>query len=165
MSIIKNEKNPATDLAEVNRTQAEHRATWMALIYDEMVKAGVPNAEEIVRKAISRCGNFHGTNFHKSCKDPEDCRDLRDVFFTPLCQQTFNMTDVSADRDNLKATFQFCPLVEAWRKLGYDDERIDLLCDMAMDGDRGIANAMGLTLDLKDTIAKGGDGCILHFHK
>ena len=36
---------------------------------------------------------------------------------------------------------------------------------MAMDGDRGIAEANGLKLTLTDTIAKGCETCRLHFHK
>ena len=34
-----------------------------------------------------------------------------------------------------------------------------------MDGDRGIAEAMGLTLELTDTLAKGCATCKLCFHK
>ena len=55
--------------------------------------------------------------------------------------------------------------MNAWKKLGLDDEKIALFCDIAMDGDRGIAESMGITLDLGDTIAKGCASCKLHFHK
>ena len=50
--MIKNEANKVEPIVDVNRAQIEHRATWMGLIYDEMVKAGVPDAEAIVRRAI-----------------------------------------------------------------------------------------------------------------
>jgi hypothetical protein len=40
-----------------------------------------------------------------------------------------------------------------------------LLCDIAMDGDRGIAEVMGLKLELGETIAQGCPACKLHFHK
>jgi hypothetical protein len=36
---------------------------------------------------------------------------------------------------------------------------------MAMEGDRGIAEAMGLKLDLNETIAQGCQSCKLRFHK
>ena len=61
--------------------------------------------------------------------------------------------------------FHYCALLSAWKKLGFDDETCAKLCDIAMDGDRGIAVAMGLTLDLTDTIAKGCATCKLCFHK
>ena len=69
------------------------------------------------------------------------------------------------DSSNVSVDFHYCALVSAWKKLGFDDATCDKLCDMAMDGDRGIAEAMGLKLDLTDTIAKGCSSCKLHFHK
>ena len=54
------------------------------------------------------------------------------------------MDNIEADHDNLKVEFNYCALVNAWKKLGFDDEKIALLCDIAMEGDRGIAEVMGL---------------------
>ena len=164
MSKIQNKPNRTDELAEVNRAQIEHRATWMGLIYDEMKKAGL-DAEGIIRRAIKRTGRMHGENFKKRCADPKNCEDFRGVFLSDLGIKSFNMHNISADRDNVKTNFQYCALVSAWQKLGFDDATCDLLCDMAMDGDRGIAEAMGLKLDLSDTIAKGCAECKLHFHK
>jgi sulfur relay (sulfurtransferase) complex TusBCD TusD component (DsrE family) len=75
------------------------------------------------------------------------------------------MDGISADKDNVKTSFHYCALVSAWQKLGFDDETCALLCDMAMDGDRGIAEAMSYKLNLTDTIARGCPDCKLHFHK
>jgi hypothetical protein len=75
------------------------------------------------------------------------------------------MDPISGDKDNLKVDFHYCPLVNAWQKLGFNDETCGLLCDMAMEGDRGIAEVMGLTLDLQETIAQGCSNCKLHFYK
>ena len=164
MSKIKNTANPAKELGEINRGQIEHRATWMGLIYDEMVKAGI-DAEPIIRRAIKRCGRIHGEDLRKKCRDPQDCSDFRRVFLSDLVIDTFDMRPISADKDNLKVDFHYCALVNAWQKLGFDDETCGLLCDMAMDGDRGIAEFMGLNLELKETIAQGCSDCKLHFHK
>jgi hypothetical protein len=43
--------------------------------------------------------------------------------------------------------------------LGCSDEEIDKLCDWAMEGDRGIAQAFDCELELKKTIAKGDGVC------
>ncbi len=165
MSKIVNIANEVEEKVAINRAQIEHRATWMGLIFDEMRKAGVSNAEEIVRKAIKRTGNFHGLSFKAQCDDPENCKDFREVFLGDVGVKTFNMDNIEADTDNVKVKFHYCALVEAWQKQGFDDETIELLCDMAMDGDRGIAESMGLVLDLSDTIAKGCETCNLHFKK
>jgi hypothetical protein len=164
MSNIKNTANPAGDLAEVNRAQIEHRATWMGLIYDEMKKAGL-DAEGIIRRAIKRCGIIHGERFKNNCADPKNCEDFRKAFLGDLGVKSFNMHNISADKDNVNTSFRYCALITAWQKLGFDDKTVELLCDMAMDGDRGIAEAMGLKLNIIETIAQGCAECKLHFHK
>jgi hypothetical protein len=164
MSNITNTATGTDETGKVNRAQIEHRATWMGLIYDEMVKAGV-DAEPIIRRAIKRCGRIHGENIKKNCKDPKDCASFKDAFLNDLVIKTFTMEPIKADKDNLHVDFHYCALVTAWQKLGFDDKTCELLCDMAMDGDRGIAEVMGLSLALNDTIAKGCPDCKLHFHK
>lgn len=165
--MITNNPNPVADIVEVNRAQIEHRATWMGLIYDEMVKAGI-DAEPILRRAIKRCGRMHGENFKAQCADPRSCVDFKNAFLgdeSKVGPQSFNMKNIQADHDNVTVNFNYCALVSAWKKLGFDDETCALLCDVAMDGDRGIAETMGLELGLENTIAKGCATCDLHFHK
>lgn len=165
MSKIVNNPDRVSPEAEVNRAQIEHRATWMGLIYDELRKAGVSNAEEIIRKAIMRCGGIHGGGFRERCKDPSDPRQFEKAFLNDVGKASFHMDNIQADKDKLHISFNYCALCSAWQKLGFDDETCEKLCDMAMDGDRGIAKAMGLQLDLGDTIAKGCPTCELVFHR
>ncbi len=148
----------------INRNAIEHRATWMGLIYDEAEKAGA-DAEGICRKAVRRCGLMHGANYRAACANPEDVRDFKGAFLNELGQKTFEMDITGCDAENLRIDFHYCALLNAWKKLGFDDERCARLCDIAMDGDRGIAEAMGLKLELTDTLAKGCATCKLHFHK
>ncbi|NLF26955.1 MAG: L-2-amino-thiazoline-4-carboxylic acid hydrolase, partial [Clostridiales bacterium] len=54
-------------------------------------------------------------------------------------------------------------LVSAWQKLGLDDETCALLCDIAMEGDRGAAEGLGLDFELSGTIAEGCGACHLCF--
>jgi predicted hydrocarbon binding protein len=164
MSNIRNEVGAVDELAEVNRAQIEHRATWMALIYDEMVKAGI-DAEPIIRRAIKRCGHIHGEIFRKRCANTKNCEDFKKVFVSDLGIKTFDMNNVSSDENSLSVEFHYCALVSAWQKLGLDDKTCELLCDMAMDGDRGIAEVMGFAFELGNTIAKGCGECQLCFKK
>jgi len=164
MSKINNVAGPVDEVGKVNRAQIEHRATWMGLIYDEMKKAGI-DAEPIIRRAIFRTGKMHGEDIKKRCADPKNAGDFRKAFLSDLVVKSFDMRPISADRDSLNVDFHYCALVSAWQKLGFDDKTIDLLCDMAMDGDRGIAEVMDLKLDLSDTIAKGCAECKLRFKK
>lgn len=149
---------------KINRAAIEHRATWMGLTYEEGLKAGA-DAEAIARTAIRRTGNNTGCNIKKNMADPEDIKEFSEQFLSDLTKTSFQMDVVQKDKDNLKIEFHYCPLVEAWQKLGFDDETCAKLCDIAMDGDRGIAESMGYKLELTDTIAAGCDVCKLHFHK
>jgi hypothetical protein len=164
MSKIENTANQADAETGINRAQIEHRAAWMGLIYDEMKKAGL-DAEGIIRRAIRRCGTAHGNSFREKCAEGGNCEEFRKVFPSDLGVKTFNMHPIKADKENLHLDFHYCALVSSWQKLGFDDETCDLLCDMAMEGDRGIAEAMGLKLELTETIAQGCKACKLHFHK
>jgi len=164
VSNIKNVAKKAEEKIEINRAQIEHRATWMGLIYDEAEKAGL-DAETLTRKAIKRCGLIHGEGFKEACKNPENGEDFKDAFLGEVGVKTFEMDNIKASYDEVSVDFHYCALVNAWQKLGFSDERCAKLCDIAMDGDRGIAEAMGMTLELTDTIAKGCDSCKLRFHK
>jgi len=158
------------ELAEVNRAQIEHRATWMGLIYDEMVKAGI-DAEAIIRRAIKRCGRIHGERIKERCADPKSLEDFQRAFLTDLGKKTFDANiannDNASDKtgDSFSIDFHYCALVNAWKKLGFDSKTCELLCDMAMDGDRNIAEVMGLQFDLGRTIAQGCPDCKLRFAK
>lgn len=164
MSNIKNNENKVEEKIEINRAQIEHRAFWLGLIYDEMIKAKI-DAEPIIRKAIKRCGKIHGEIFKRLCANPKDCNDFRNAFLGDVGVNTFNMDSIKSDEGNVTVDFHYCALVNAWKKLGFNDKTCEKLCDIAMDGDRGIAEAMGLEFTLTDTIAKGNDVCKLHFHK
>ena len=164
MSNNTNKQTSTEELAEVNRAQIEHRATWMALIYDEMVKAGI-DAEPIIMRAIKRCGRIHGENIRERCADVNNLESFKGAFLTGLVRQTFDVNPVSGDKDSLSISFNYCALVNAWKKLGLDDKTCALLCDMAMEGDRSIAEVMGYQFELGQTIAQGCPDCKLRFSK
>ncbi|MDR0525990.1 MAG: L-2-amino-thiazoline-4-carboxylic acid hydrolase [Spirochaetaceae bacterium] len=164
MPEIHNPAQTAGTLGEINRAQIEHRAVWMGLIYDELVKTGI-DAESVLRRAIKHCGRIHGEQLKKACGNSQDCREFRTVFLSDLVVDTFAMHPINADKDSLSVDFHYCALVSAWQKLGFDSKTCALLCDIAMEGDRGIAEVMGLTLDLQETIAQGCEKCKLRFHK
>lgn len=163
MSKIVNKETLHAELVDNNRKALEHRATWMGLIYDEAKKAGA-DAEAICRAAVKRCGLFHGEGYKEQCNGSLDCRVFKQIFLPEIAIKTFEMETTQTEKD-VTVTFHYCPLVSAWQKLGFDDETCELLCDIAMDGDRGIAEANGLKFELGDTIAKGCPTCKLHLSR
>lgn len=164
MTNIKNEPKLNVGIINLSRAHIEHRAVWMGLIFNETEKVGV-DAEDITRKAISRCGSIHGDGYKASCKVPGDFQEFKATFLNGIAIKTFEMDNIQVNSDELSVEFHYCPLVNAWKKLGFSDEKCAKLCDITMDGDRAIAEVMALKLDLSDTIAKGNNTCKLRFYK
>ncbi|GMQ65342.1 L-2-amino-thiazoline-4-carboxylic acid hydrolase [Vallitalea maricola] len=151
------------ELVNEVRAAIEHRATWMGLICEEAKKNGY-DWEAIGRAAISKCGHFHGVKFNEKRED-DSVGAFEKAFLTDLGQKLFEMEITQSTDEQLDVTFHYCALVNAWQKQGIDQETIITLCDMAMDGDRGIAAENGLDFELRETIAKGDGICKLCFKK
>ncbi len=164
MSKIKNNATINEEKININRNAIEHRATWTGLTYVEGVKAGLP-IEGVIREAVSKTGAFHGAGYLAQTENPEDVSSFAKAFLPELGLKTFEMDVVKNDGDNLEIEFHYCPLLAAWQKQGFDDETCAKLCDIAMDGDRNIAKAMGYDFHLGKTIANGDDVCEVCFRK
>ena len=137
---IKNEPKIKNPLIVAIREQLEHRALWMYLLCDEAKKKGLA-PEEYAPAAIRRCGLYQGSNLRAKAGGGESLKGLKKTLFTKPAQWVFEM-------DVKRCT---------------DDEEIQLLCDHARCGDRGIAESFGCELDLPATIARGDDVCKIRF--
>ena len=142
------------------RGAIEHRATWFYYLIDEAQKRGLDY--DFARDAILRCGSFHGLNKYTQT---DDLTKFEPEFATENVKNIFEM-DVTTTPDEMNITFHYCPLVTAWQKLTDDEEKIATLCDIAMDGDRGIAEAFpAFEFELGNTIAKGDKTCEVCFRR
>lgn len=159
--MIKNQPtktNPRTDL---QRADFEHRAAWFALLIDEAKKRGLDVS--FAHDAIKRCGVFHGnTKFPKT----DDLKEFAASFANEDVINTFEMELLENSDDKLSIDFHYCPLVAAWQKLGFPEEELPMLCDIAMDGDRGIISTYPhFEFALGKTIANGDDVCEIRITK
>ena len=144
----------------------EHRALWLYFIYDQARKTK-SQPESFIPAAIRRCGIYHGmralTGNDTAVKvvggRGGSCRLLRKKLFPAAGRGIFEMQFLALSDDAFDVDFYYCPLVNAWQKQGCSDKQIEMLCDWAMEGDRGIAEAFGCELELKKTIAKGDGVC------
>lgn len=140
------------------RGAIEHRATWFYNLINEARKSGISNekVEEFARNAIFNCGCFHGKTVQAQTND---LKVFGDAFANENVKNIFEM-EVRNDGKEFAIDFGYCPLVNAWKKLTNDDSDIALLCDIAMDGDRGIINEYEFfEFELGKTIAKGDGIC------
>ena len=159
---IKNNAKIKNPLIRSIRELLEHRALWMYLLCDEAKKKGLP-PEEYAPEAIKRCGIYQGAELRKKAGGGDSLRGLKKTLFSKFAQWVFEMDIKRCTDDNLDIDFHYCPLVKAWQKQGCSDEEIELLCDHAMCGDRGIAESFGCTMQLHKTIAKGDEICEIRF--
>lgn len=145
------------EMIEKVRAAVKDRATWFALLYKNF-KEVLPEEEvqKVARKAIYEFGRL------KAKKDPVD--------FSPALWVNRHVekgsylvfdSDVEVNAEGAVQQMKFCALVEAWKEMGCTDEEIDLFCDIAMEGDRGRADAHGVRMELEERIGRGDPYCKL----
>ena len=163
MSKISNIPKRNNFLLKSIRGIIEHRATWLYLLLKEGENNGV-KWENIGYPAIRACGNMHGKDI-VNLSGTHSLKGLKKKLFTIPAQIVFEMKILESTNNKLSIDFGYCPLVAAWQKIGCNDEDIARLCNIAMEGDRGIAESFGGTMKLGETIAKGNKKCQIRFSK
>ena len=163
MSNIKNIPKHNNKLIKAVRSMLEHRATWLYLLLDEAQKRGI-DTEEFAKAAVMRCGCFQGDQLTAQA-GTKSLKGLKKILFTLPARMVFEMKILACTDDQLDIDFHYCPLVAAWQAQGATDEQIAELCDIAMQGDRGIAQSFGCELELGETIANGYGKCEIRFKR
>lgn len=141
---------------EQMRGAYEHRALWMYYLSKEHnpVEDG---ADGPLHQAIRQCGLYHAATKYGTF---ESIDKFCEAFASEPAKSVFEMEIVEKDENTLSVDFHYCPLVEAWKKLGIEGEELAALCDIAMDGDRGIIEGCGgMNFELPATIANGDGVC------
>lgn len=161
MSIV-NEAKLKDEVTSTLRVQCAKRASTIALTLEEAKKEGLDEAH--ARRAIFRYGQAIGDDLKASMKDPTDLVEFASKFGVGLDRNIYEMETVAADRDRLSIRFHYCPYVAQWLKMGKSPAEIDTLCDIAMDGDRGIGSRFeAFKFTLGKTIARGNPVCEVDF--
>jgi len=149
--------DPVTDRI---RSDMEHRAAWFYFLLEEMKNNGID--VENARNAIFKCGCLYGkTKYPKT-------DDLKEFYHAFIPEDIAKVLEVEAKvTDNeVEINFGYCPLVAAWQKLTDDEEYIAKMCDIAMEGDRGIFSKYPqFEFVLGDKIAEGCPTCNIKLFK
>jgi hypothetical protein len=77
----------------------------------------------------------------------------------------FGQSIVSSDENSAKIEMTNCALVAMWKEMGFSDERILKLCDLAYQVDFGKIESLGYSLSFCSRIAGKGESCILEITK
>ena len=164
MSKVKNEAHVTDDkMVNVRRAAIEHRGKWAAAFYLEAKEQGI-DLEPIMRAAVRKVGLEGGAKEKEEFKDkPLNAKTYAEYFTGKALSDTFEKKLVSANEDEAVVTLNYCALLKAWQKMGLSDEELAMMCDIAMEGDRGIAEGVGLDFELEGTLAQGCECCTLRY--
>ncbi len=150
-----------TELVQKVRAAIKDRALYLAVLYRSFSKAlPAEQAEKLAREAIFEYGRNRGSK-DAGTMTPEKWVDHH---MAKGSGAVFESRITKGDGYCLQE-MTFCPLMEAWRELGCSADEMDLLCDIAMEVDRGRAAYHGITVEMPMRIGKGDSHCRLVLRK
>lgn len=132
-------------------------------IFDEMRKElGKERAKEMFVRGIRRRGTDIGLKYAEAAESGDFAR-VAQIFKTdsPCEGELFEPAVLEVDERGCTLTMSACPLVDAWRDLGLDDDEVALMCQMAAQIDFATFESAGLELHMNETIGEGHKMCKL----
>lgn len=142
---------------EAVRSAIEDRATYLYLLLKEMQAANGAAAEGMARRAIFKYGQLKA----QAMAPMESPLDFVQHQMRPGRQEIFDKEVAEASTERAEIRFHYCPLVQAWKRLGATAEELGQLCDIAMQGDFGMVSGAPFELRIAGSIAKGDACCRL----
>ncbi len=155
MSDVQNKESVSDqELTSAVRDCIKDRATWFYLLLQAAKEQGADQAK-IAESAIFKFGQGKGAKIG-TVTNP---RQFFDGIATKNASLAFAMEEIQVAEDQGVYRFHHCALCDAWRELGCNQEEINQLCKLAMQGDYGVVSAFPLKLEFNCTIADGSDYC------
>ncbi|GAB4317526.1 MAG: hypothetical protein Kow0069_20330 [Promethearchaeota archaeon] len=142
------------------------RAAWLWYFFDELAAAqGREFAEAVCRAAVRRFGAWKAGRAREAAGEAGvDPAAWVEQHARKGSAAVFE-SDWIVEADSATLKFNQCPLLERWVELGVPPADRDLLCDVAMEGDRAKAEALGLKLEIEERLGRGDRCCRLSLEK
>ena len=147
---------------ELVRAGIEQRGLWLYNFIKEAEKQDL-DCEQFGRNVIFECGCAKGKmNFTQT----DSLVEFANQYQPEAGRKAFDGQFIELTEEKMVVESTYCPLVEMWLKLTDDVELINQLCDIAMDGDRGIMNCFPqFEFKLINTIPAGDGKCRVELYK
>lgn len=140
------------------RSAIEDRAAYLYFLLKEMRAAlGDEAAAEVAGRAIFKYGQAKA----KAMPPMRSPADFVRHQMRPGRREIFDKEAVEETEQRSEVRFHYCPLVQAWKRLGASDAELSLLCDIAMQGDFGMVSGSPFRLRIAGSIARGDEYCRL----
>ena len=147
---------------ELVRSGMEQRGLWLYTFLQEAEAQGL-DYEEYGRKVLFDCGCKKA---EMSFTDTDSLKEFAKQYVPKIAQKAFDAEIITNTEEKLVIRNTYCPLLEMWYKLTQDNERIITVCDIAMEGDRGILSRFPqFEFKLLNTLAEGDDYCRVQITK
>lgn len=160
--MIKNEPTKYIGSYEVDavRDAYENRGRWYYFLVKEGLEKGLPL--DFARDAMREAGHDLGRGRFAGI---DNMKDFAKEFMTWGVEKVNEGEIVKLTDEEFEVDLGYCPLVNAWLKLDQDEKFLAEICDICMEMDRGTAESLDMTMDLKATIASGCGKCTMCFRK
>ncbi len=163
MNVLNQPKNTGDPSINAQRDRIVHRGLWMGLLLKQMKEKGL-DWKQMGTDAIFECGCIHGEAIKKGMAVPGSMVSFCNAFFTDNIKKIFEIDVKELNENVLKVEYGHCPLLTAWQSIGFEGDELDKVCDIAMDGDRGIASRHPeFEFKLGRTLAQGHKVCEVSF--
>jgi len=160
--MIKMDKKYHDHETELVRSGIEQRGLWLYNFMKEAKEQGM-DYEQFGRNVIFECGCAKGRmNFTET----DSLVEFANQYQPEIGRKAFDGQFLELTEKKMIVESTYCPLVKMWMELTDDEELINQLCDIAMDGDRGIMSCFPqFEFHLKNTIPAGDGKCRVELYK
>jgi len=139
------------------RSAIEDRALYLYLLLKEMQACLGDEAVPAAKRAIFRYGQIKA----QAAERMESPADFIRHQMRPGRAEIFDKQVIETTPERGEIRFHYCPLVQAWKRLGATPAELSQLCDIAMQGDFGMVSGAPFTLHIAASIARGDEYCRL----
>lgn len=152
---MSDKKYTQQEMTDAFRSAIEDRAKWFYLLIKYARKENA-DIDKIAEQAITEFGEIKG----KAIGSPKHAKDFAKAILTGHAKEAFEMKSIKLEKNESVIKFNYCPLVEAWKKLGCSSEEVAKLCDLARCGDYGMVKGFEhLELEFNQLLSKGDSCC------
>lgn len=144
-----------------------NRAMVYYYLFDEMRRAfGAERAKKLLVAAIRRRGEDVGAKYAEAAA-AGNFKKLSEQFVagSPCEGGLFEPAVIEVREEGCTLSMSSCPLVQAWREAGLDDEEAALMCGIAAEIDFETFESVGLEVRFSERIGEGAKRCMLHIKK
>ncbi len=130
------------------------RALYLLFIKRELEKSKVTDVDSILSRAVFAYGKYKGRGKVFCTAD-----EFWDTICTPISQHVMGAEILQKSKQRVILREHYCPLYQAWKEAGCDQDEITQLCRIADWVDRGMIDNSPLNIEFSGNMQEKGQYC------